>query len=183
MQNPLLTPGQGHSRACRPSNRVSAGDFKPALEEAMAEHLAEIERIAGDPSPPTFENTIAALERSGRTLDRVLRVYNVFATTMISDAFQAVEREMEPKLAAFDDCIIQNEPLSGASRPSTKRARIRGFRPSSSVSRGSSTPSSPAAAQSWMRQRRNVFRRSTSASPGCTRNSDRTCSPTRRAMS
>ena len=94
MQNPLLTPWTGPFQGVPPFDRVSAGDFKPALEEAMAEHLAEIERIAGDPSPPTFENTIAALERSGRTLDRVLRVYNVFATTMISDAFQAVEREM-----------------------------------------------------------------------------------------
>ena len=47
----------------------------------MAEHLAEIERIASDPAAPNFENTFAALERSGRTLDRVGAVYNVFSST------------------------------------------------------------------------------------------------------
>jgi peptidyl-dipeptidase Dcp len=111
MQNPLLTRWSGPFGGVPPFDRVKVEHFKPALDQGMSEQLAEIERIAGDASAATFENTIAALERSGRTLDRVLRVYNVFATTMLSDAFQAVEREMEPKLAAFDDRIVQNERL------------------------------------------------------------------------
>ena len=51
------------------------------------------------------------MERSGRTLDRVSTVYGVFSSTMSTEAFQAVESEMEPKLAAFRDQIIQNEKL------------------------------------------------------------------------
>jgi peptidyl-dipeptidase Dcp len=111
MQNPLLARWSGPFGGVPPFDRAKVEHFEPALEEAMTEQLAEIERIADDPAAPTFENTLAALERSGRTLDRVLRVYNVFASTMLSDAFQAVEREMEPKLAAFDDRIVQNEKL------------------------------------------------------------------------
>ena len=92
-----------------PFDKVGVADFKPALEAAMAENLAEIDRIANDPAPPTFENTIAAMERSGRTLDRVGSVYGVWSSTMNSPEFQAVEREMAPKLAAFSDKITQNE--------------------------------------------------------------------------
>src|SRR6186997_2967838 len=111
MQNPLLARWKGPFGGVPPFDEARVEHFAPALEEAMAEQLAEIERIASEASAPTFENTIAALERSGRTLDRVLRVYNVFATTMLSDAFQALQREMEPKLAAFEDRIVQNERL------------------------------------------------------------------------
>jgi peptidyl-dipeptidase Dcp len=77
----------------------------------MAEQLAAVDRIAADPSPPTFENTLAALERSGRTLDRVIRIYGVWASTMSTPDFQVVEREMAPRLAAFQDRITQNEKL------------------------------------------------------------------------
>ena len=77
----------------------------------MAENLAEIALIAGNPLAPTFENTIAALERSGRTLSRVSAIYGVWSSTMSTGDFQAVEREMQPKLAAFSDKIFQNPAL------------------------------------------------------------------------
>ena len=77
----------------------------------MAEQLAEIDRIAANPEPATFENTIAALERAGRTLDRVEHVYGIYSSTLNDEAVQAVEREMAPKLAAFSDQITQNEAL------------------------------------------------------------------------
>jgi peptidyl-dipeptidase Dcp len=82
-----------------------------ALETAMAENLAEIDRIANDPAAPTFENTIAAMERTGRTLDRVGTVYGIFVSNLNDDAVQAVEREMSPRLAAFSDKITQNTKL------------------------------------------------------------------------
>ena len=63
------------------------------------------------PSPPTFENTIAAMERTGRTLDRASTVYGIFVSNLNDDAVQAVEREMSPKLAAFSDKITQNAKL------------------------------------------------------------------------
>ena len=67
----------------------------------MAEQLAEIEQIANDPAPPDFENTIAALERTGRTLDRVGTLYGVWGATMSSPEYQAVQREMAPRLACL----------------------------------------------------------------------------------
>ncbi|HEX2121554.1 MAG TPA: M3 family metallopeptidase [Thermoanaerobaculia bacterium] len=111
VSNPLLEPWTGPYGGVPPFDAVRVADFKPALEAAMAENLAEVERIANDPAPPTFQNTIAALERTGRTLDRVGTIYGVWSSTMSDDAFQNVEREMAPKLAAFSDQITQNVPL------------------------------------------------------------------------
>lgn len=94
-----------------PFERIAIGDFKLALETAMAEELAEVERIANDPEPPTFENTLAALERTGRKLDRVTTAYGVWSSNMNTSEFQPVEREMAPKLAAHSDRITQNTAL------------------------------------------------------------------------
>lgn len=105
--NPLLQPWPG----VPPFDRVEVAQFEPALEAAMAENLAEVERIATSPEAPTFENTLAALEGSGRTLERVAAVYSVWSATMNSPEFQAVERTMAPRLAAFADKITQNEAL------------------------------------------------------------------------
>ncbi|HLO00619.1 MAG TPA: M3 family metallopeptidase [Pyrinomonadaceae bacterium] len=109
--NPLLTKWDGPYGGVPPFDRVQVADFKPALEAAMAGNLAEIDRVAKDPAPPSFENTIVALERAGQTLDRVQTVYGVFGSTMNGPEFQAVQREMAPRLAAFNDSITQNAPL------------------------------------------------------------------------
>jgi peptidyl-dipeptidase Dcp len=77
----------------------------------MAERLTEVQRIANDPAPPNFENTIVALERSGRALDRVETLYGVWGSTMASPEYQVVQREMAPRLAAAYDEITQNEAL------------------------------------------------------------------------
>lgn len=109
--NPLLAKWEGPHGGVPPFDRVQIPLFKPALEAAMAEQLAEIDKIAKDPAPPTFENTIVALERAGSTLDRVATVYGVWGATMAGPEYQAVQREMAPKLAAFNDQIAQNEAL------------------------------------------------------------------------
>ncbi len=109
--NPLLAPWAGPAGGVPPFDRVRVADFKPALEAAIRENLAEIEQIARNPAAPDFENTIAALERSGRTLNRVQAIYGVWSTTMSTAEFQAVERDMQPKLAAFSDQIHQNVRL------------------------------------------------------------------------
>ena len=111
MDNPLLPKWTGPYGGVPPFDRVKVEHFKPALEAAMAEHLAEVERIAADPAAPNFENTFAALERSGRTLDRVGAVYNVFASTVRTPEFQAIEIDMSPRLAAHRDKIVQNARL------------------------------------------------------------------------
>ena len=109
--NPLLAPWSGPYGGVPPFDEARVELLKPALEAGMAEQLAEIERIAANPAPPDFENTIAALERAGRTLDRVGTVYGIYSSNLNDPAVQAVEREMAPKLAAFQDQITQNEAL------------------------------------------------------------------------
>ena len=110
-QNPLLAPWKGPFGGVPAFDRVKVADLKPALEAAMAENLTEIDRIASDPAAPTFENTIAAMERTGRTLDRVQTIYGIWGSNMSSQEFRQVEKEMDPKLAAFSDKITQNEDL------------------------------------------------------------------------
>jgi peptidyl-dipeptidase Dcp len=109
--NPLLTLWAEPYGGVPPFDKVKIEYFKPALEAAMAENLAEIDKIAGDRSAPTFENTIAAMERTGKTLSRVGIIYSIWNGTMSSPEMRNVEREMGPKLAAFNDKITQNEAL------------------------------------------------------------------------
>ena len=109
--NPLLANWEGPYGGVPPFDRVQITLFKPALEEAMTMNLMEIDKIANNSIAPTFENTIVAMERAGQTLDRVTTIYGVWGSTMAGPEFQAVQREMAPKLAAFNDKITQNEPL------------------------------------------------------------------------
>ena len=111
MDNPLLKSWTGPFGGVPPFDQVRVEHFQPALESAMAEQLREIEAIANDPAPASFQDTLAALEGAGRTMSRVGAVYGVFAGTMSTPEFKAVEREMAPKLAAFRDRIVQNEAL------------------------------------------------------------------------
>jgi peptidyl-dipeptidase Dcp len=109
--NPLLATWTGPYGGIPPFDQIKVEHFKPALETGMAENLIEIDRIANDPAPPTFENTIAAMENTARRLDRVGTAYGIWSSTMNGPEFQAVEREMAPRLAAFSDQITQNAKL------------------------------------------------------------------------
>ena len=111
LDNPLVREWGGPAGGVPPFDRIDVADFEPALEAAMAAQLAAIDRITAQAEPPTFANTSAELERSGRTLERVLAVYGVFTGAMSDDAMQEVERRMAPRLAAFADRITQNEKL------------------------------------------------------------------------
>lgn len=110
-ENPLLAPWGGPHGGVPPFDRVRVEHFLPAFEAAMAEQLTEVAAIAGSEETPSFENTIAALERAGRSLDRVNAVYGVFASTMSTPEFQSVERTMAPRLAGLRDQIVQNARL------------------------------------------------------------------------
>src|SRR5215217_6244655 len=90
-QNPLLAEWTGSYGGVPPFDKVRVEDFKPALEAGMADALANIDRIANDPAAPTFENTIAALERSSRPMDRVEVIYGIWQGNMNTGAFDAVE--------------------------------------------------------------------------------------------
>jgi peptidyl-dipeptidase Dcp len=107
----LLAPWVGPYGGTPPFDQVRVADFKPALQAAMAENLAEIDKIANNPAAPTFDNTLVALERAGKTFNRVNALFDVWSSSMNTGDFQAVEREMRPKLAAFSDAITQNAAL------------------------------------------------------------------------
>jgi peptidyl-dipeptidase Dcp len=109
--NPLLSAWAGPYGGIPPFDKIQVAHFKPALEAAMTENLAEIDRIANNSAAPTFENTIAEMERAGSTLERVSTAYGIWAGTMSTPEMRGVEREMGPKLAAFNDKISQNERL------------------------------------------------------------------------
>lgn len=109
--NPLTSKWEGPYGGVPPFDKVKVADLKPALELAMAENLKEIDAIANVRSVATFENTIARMERTGQTLDRVATIYYVWGSNMSTPEFQKVESDMDPKLAAFNDKITQNEAL------------------------------------------------------------------------
>ncbi len=85
--------------------------FGPALDLGMAEQLTEVEAIAHPGVAPSFENTIVALERSGRMLDRVRRVFWCLTSADTTPELQRLEAEYAPRLAAHADAITQNRAL------------------------------------------------------------------------
>jgi peptidyl-dipeptidase Dcp len=109
--NPLLQPWTGAHGGVPGFAGVRVEHFEPALDAAMAEARREIEAIAANPAAPNFDNTIGALEAAGRTLRNVQTLFSVWQSTLNGPEFQVVEREMTPRLAAFQDEIVQNERL------------------------------------------------------------------------
>lgn len=111
IDNPLLQPWRGPYGGVPAFDKYKISDFKPALEAAMAENLKEIDAIANNKAKATFKNTIIPLERSGQTLSRVSRIFGIYATSLNTDEFGAVQAEMQPKLASHADKISQNTAL------------------------------------------------------------------------
>ena len=96
-----------------PFNLVQTEHFIPAFDAALKAHLAEIDAITANLSAPTFDNTIVAMERAGKALDKVSSVFFTLSGAHTSDALQAIEREMSPKLAAHGNAIRLNDALYG----------------------------------------------------------------------
>lgn len=109
--NPLLQKWTGPYGGVPAFDKVKVEQFKPALEAAMAKNLAEIDAITANKAAPTFENTIAALEDAGRSLNDVSTYYGIWGSNMSTPEFQKVEEEMDPKLSAHYDKINQNAAL------------------------------------------------------------------------
>jgi peptidyl-dipeptidase Dcp len=108
--NPLLSPWRGRF-ALPPFSAIRPEHFRPAFAQALRESKREIDRVAGSTSRPSFSNTISALERSGRTLTRVSRVFFNLTGTDSSPPLRAIEREMAPKLAAHWSGVMLNRKL------------------------------------------------------------------------
>jgi peptidyl-dipeptidase Dcp len=108
--NPLLETWTTPFEA-PPFGRFEPEHYRPAFDEAIAEHRAEIDRIANGPAVPTFENTIAAMELAGRKLDQVATVFYNLSGAHTNDALQAIERDMAPLMARHSNEILLNEKL------------------------------------------------------------------------
>ena len=102
--NPLLGAWTGPFET-PPFAAIRPEHFRPAFDRAMEENMAEIEEIAGNTEAASFDNTIAALERSGRALTQVSAVFHALAGAHTNDAILALEREMSPRLAAHRNRI------------------------------------------------------------------------------
>jgi peptidyl-dipeptidase Dcp len=110
--NPLLAAWDAPFGA-PPLDQVKPEHFPPAFEAALAAHRAEIDAIAGADAAPAFENTVAALERSGRLLSRVSSAFYVLAGAHTNAAIQAIERDLAPALARHWNEIHLNDGLFG----------------------------------------------------------------------
>ena len=94
-----------------PFDRIRPEHFPPAFDRGMAEHIAEIEAIAGSPEGPDFANTVEALERSGQLLRRVSRVFNNLTSSATNPVLDAIDRDYAPKLAAHRSRIMLDAGL------------------------------------------------------------------------
>ena len=112
MTNPLLAPWPA-PLDLPPFDRIDDDDFKPALERAMEEGRSAIAAIAADTAPPTFANTIDALERADALLDRVCGVFYNLASADANPTREALQRDMAPKLSAYASEITGNKELFG----------------------------------------------------------------------
>ncbi len=91
--------------------KVQSADYQPAIEAGIAEARAEIAKIADNPQPPTFDNTLVALEKSGLTLNRVLSVFGQLTSANTDDTLDATEKAVSPKLSALNDDTYLNDKL------------------------------------------------------------------------
>ena len=105
----MATPFDGPSTlpyALPPFDDVRTEHYRPAFDAGMAGHRAEVEAIATDPEPPTFENTLVALERAGQLLQRVEMVFSTVTSADSTDELRDLEAELSPLLAAHRDAIV-----------------------------------------------------------------------------
>ena len=109
-KNPLLAPWTTPF-GMPPFDQVRPEHFLPAFRRAFAENVAEVEAIAGNRARPTFENTIEAMERAGRALERVSAVFYNLAGTDTNEAIQAIERRIAPRFARHTTRIYQDPAL------------------------------------------------------------------------
>jgi len=106
--NPLLLPWPADAP---PFDRIKPGHFVPALKIALAEALAEIEAITSNPAPPDFDNSVAALERSGAALSRVQRIFWSLSSAQSDDGIKAIESEISGMTSRHGSAVSHNQKL------------------------------------------------------------------------
>ncbi len=109
--NPLLAPWTGPYGGVPAFDKMKVSDLTSAVDTAMARNLAEIDAIVANKAAPTFANTIAALEDTGRTLADVACYYGIWGSNMSSPEYQAIEPAIDAKFSEIGDKITQNAGL------------------------------------------------------------------------
>ena len=109
--NPVLAPWEGPHGGAPRFDRIETAQFIPALEAAMAQKRADVAAVAANPEPPSFANTLEALEASGPLLNRAGRLLNIYASTMNTAQMREVETWASPRMAALRDEITHNAAL------------------------------------------------------------------------
>ena len=110
-KNSLLQEWKGPYGGVPAFHKMDVNDIQEAVELGMELNLAEIDAIANSTETPTFENTIAAMERSGAELDRVFTYYGIMSSNISSPEFREIQAKLAPKLSAFSSKIYQNKAL------------------------------------------------------------------------
>ncbi len=108
--NPFFAPS-ALAYQTPPFDRIRDEHYLPAFEEGMRQHLAEVRAIADQKEPPTFANTIEALEKSGALLTRVSKVFFNLTESNTNPTIQAIQAKVAPLLAAHQDTIFLDAPL------------------------------------------------------------------------
>ncbi|MBL0312822.1 MAG: peptidyl-dipeptidase Dcp [Holophagaceae bacterium] len=108
--NPFFKPSALPFHA-PPFDKIKESDYRPAIEEGMRQHMVEVEKIANNSAPPTFKNTLVAMERSGAMLARVMLAFGGVTGANTTDSLQKLQEEVAPKLAAHQDAISLNAKL------------------------------------------------------------------------
>lgn len=109
--NLLLQKWQGPYSGVPAFKSMELDQLQPAMEKAMEMHLAEIDKIASNPEPPTFENTVVEMERAGKPLDRVFTYYGIWSSNVSSPEFRELQAVLAPKISEYSSKISQNEKL------------------------------------------------------------------------
>jgi peptidyl-dipeptidase Dcp len=109
-QNPFYAPSTLPFHA-PPFDKIKDEDYQPAIEAGMAQELSEIQSIADNPAPPTFENTLVAMEKSGELLDRASNAFDGVVGANTNPVLEKVQADEAPKLAAFRDAIYLDAKL------------------------------------------------------------------------
>lgn len=109
--NLLLEKWEGPFDGVPAFDKMDLTLLQPAMEKGMALHLEEIETIANNPESPNFENTIAAMERAGKPLDRAFKYYGIWSANISSPEFREVQKVLAPKISEYSSKISQNSKL------------------------------------------------------------------------
>ncbi len=94
-----------------PFDKIKDSDYQPAIDAGMAQQLAEVEAIANNPAPPTFENTFVPLERSGQLFNRAWNAFNLVSQANTDPELEKVQDYEAPRTAALGDAINLNPKL------------------------------------------------------------------------